>query len=1603
MSSTGDEVDGEERYDLIMRLPYDLALMVARKLNRKELYKCSLVCRSWYKLFTDESIIFPMVQQMSHFDQEPIMYNTIPSGHEAPDAHTASGAEDGATGAGEEKRADDEDAEEDPVMAKRMLEDRANQQWLKNRRVILRMMQKQLNRDRRWSKGHPRTRMYLPPVPLDGSDSDLRDEWQGGVRTVKLKGSVVAALYMEGKSIRFWHLDNVYDEVKRRTNEYIETNRALLKAQTKYGGPKLPSFSEEDVDLLLRCSRSGLVTQPRLSVVRLRTPAKMFDYFVQSQILVTASDDGEIDVYDIATGRHKRTLRISGDEPIGSVHVWLDFVVVGHGPRISLWNHVTGEQLEDALVTAHMAAITGVFVLDNDAHLMSVDADGIMVVTDRKAARPAIDTLMDVPLYPMIMAGQMGAPYAMRLLHGTHLCVWGQHALGHYEVYEPGLRNLPPLTELVLTTPEGDPGGQASGEYEASDPRATLEQLEIMRSGMWAMYNGMAGDRSDSSPQGQRAERQRLNSVAPEQRYHLLNIDSPFDQNPAGTILCADFRRALFQRVSWIEIYDIDGKQEGRPVGAPMGLFPIEPDAAIALKPGPPAKAAAAPETPRTATEAGRRDVHLLEDGDEWVTEDENAGADESEVEIEEQEQMVEDMQRHVMDAFNGMLDPDMLNNEEIMRHIGIDLHQGHGHGEEGDDNAGIMDVDDNGLADAFDDELTPTPILQASDLNSSSSLAEIDTIVLQSILALRVSIDAPASFSAGRFGKERVAEARAFLGTHMPEIKAACEARVPLDAILMAAPYYTQKLYESTRFAEDPVVLTDHRGERTTAEKLGREMSRVFRVAGLHGAEEWAQSAAGLVPLGVTQLITTSTAICDSRVATGCTNGYVVQQQQQQRSTAASRRSRRGGRGVQQEANDTQSASSLGTAAANSGSARYSPYTTTVPPRSNTTRNPVAIPAAASSRASPLGTPSAPSPGPSALSVDSSVNDIVLAEAAQAANADPSNDEPQASSDAAGGATNSSITTTSMRLRLLREQAHAGNVLLARVVGRSVTMTIFSELERRNVEYRSSVQAGGDPPSILDFQINASGAMALHESVSNFILSVLEQQQRRQQSNRSAAMATAATTQDMDVSAGQSSGRGTEARDAATSAVPESAPAAATNATAAAAALAAVATAADMASISAGMASRTFFLPGSIEFVLNRYARDHGNDIIDTNETQANTEEPPATASAAAQQAGPATTAAPTPSADDIRRAAMRREQERMLRLLRVIADASRDDRSTLVVPLVSIRLRVDQSLIRTFGFDDAVEGTNEAQQSAQEQSVDTDDMDTSDVHGSDASSSSATRAAEQHTLFASALLGLLDGLGGVVPIISNRFGARRASSRPGAGNTSGDVQAAENNSNNNSNDGNSNSNIGSGSGSSGGGNQQTEREPASNTSAAPATPPGGNSVSPALAVFVTINYIRLGHPLLLPSVTYHMFPELFEDSNDENESATGNDGGNGIFSGNNYDLLMELSRIVGSVKPQTATQEMVDAKLKKYRFKGVPEDSVDGRSVAISIGEEEQQVYLVSAERCPVCLEDFAVDEELRVLECHHGLHTQCGDLWFTQGSNKCPICRTEAIALE
>lgn len=46
----------------------------------------------------------------------------------------------------------------------------------------------------------------------------------------------------------------------------------------------------------------------------------------------------------------------------------------------------------------------------------------------------------------------------------------------------------------------------------------------------------------------------------------------------------------------------------------------------------------------------------------------------------------------------------------------------------------------------------------------------------------------------------------------------------------------------------------------------------------------------------------------------------------------------------------------------------------------------------------------------------------------------------------------------------------------------------------------------------------------------------------------------------------------------------------------------------------------------------------------------------------------------------------------------------------------------------------------------------------------------------------------------------------------------------------------------------------------------------------------------------------------------------------------------------------------------------------------------------------QCLICLDDYAPEDNLRVLTCKHAFHQSCVDKWLETGRNNCPACRSK-----
>ncbi|KAJ2655366.1 hypothetical protein IWW48_005569 [Coemansia sp. RSA 1200] len=383
--------------------------------------------------------------------------------------------------------------------------------------------------------------------------------------------------------------------------------------------------------------------------------------------------------------------------------------------------------------------------------------------------------------------------------------------------------------------------------------------------------------------------------------------------------------------------------------------------------------------------------------------------------------------------------------------------------------------------------------------------------------------------------------------------------------------------------------------------------------------------------------------------------------------------------------------------------------------------------------------------------------------------------------------------------------------------------------------------------------------------------------------------------------------------------------------------------------------------------------------------------------------------------SGNELLRTMRQREREEKLRRLRSMVRAMGDERRFLPVPVVILGMQLSGELHQEIRSRFGVLERTDMQANASQPSGDTADASanpvataanvaTSSTQRTSADiAASASASASRHDSSGSGdgsgIQGILRGIrtrvGQIVPSIVGGLAAWRPHGRNDLGAA---AASAANTSAGGSDDGVSN----------------TDAEPA----AAQPTTSESNGVAnnsaddgPMMSAYLTIQYTQLGNPLLLHIVASTLFSDLLGDAGSDGRAG-------GSTSGNDYEILTELSNIIGQVMSNTVSQDLVNKKLAKYRYEGiVGGETKDGKKNAdvfarLIVDDEDMEgaktdgdvqsvVKLVSADRCSVCLEDFKVGDILRVLGCHHALHLPCGDSWFTQGSNMCPICRSEAVS--
>ncbi|KAJ3221495.1 hypothetical protein HDU81_010615 [Chytriomyces hyalinus] len=123
----------------------------------------------------------------------------------------------------------------------------------------------------------------------------------------------------------------------------------------------------------------------------------------------------------------------------------------------------------------------------------------------------------------------------------------------------------------------------------------------------------------------------------------------------------------------------------------------------------------------------------------------------------------------------------------------------------------------------------------------------------------------------------------------------------------------------------------------------------------------------------------------------------------------------------------------------------------------------------------------------------------------------------------------------------------------------------------------------------------------------------------------------------------------------------------------------------------------------------------------------------------------------------------------------------------------------------------------------------------------------------------------------------------------------------------------------------------------------------------------------------------------------------------------GNDYDQLLRLAEMIGPARPRHAHLSDVQAQLPIVHFS--PPQLVDKEKTEVlsnadgdstQLNEKEQLGGLLgeTKEKCTVCLMDYDVGDEMRILKCHHGFHVDCIDQWLTSHVNSCPVCRAPGV---
>ncbi|KAJ2549233.1 hypothetical protein EV175_004523 [Coemansia sp. RSA 1933] len=166
-------------------------------------------------------------------------------------------------------------------------------------------------------------------------------------------------------------------------------------------------------------------------------------------------------------------------------------------------------------------------------------------------------------------------------------------------------------------------------------------------------------------------------------------------------------------------------------------------------------------------------------------------------------------------------------------------------------------------------------------------TLVHLETRIMRYIVILYFHMSHGPPFLRNSCTLEQAEEAREYVARFLPEIFDEVIKGTGLHLLFLLAPYYIQRIFESSLFEDNPVVNVDHRGQAVDVRQVWRDVSRVHSVtdgpysemtreyAGDNSAAYYQRNR--IMPFSMHGFQQSATAMDDSQVAVGCQNGYIV------------------------------------------------------------------------------------------------------------------------------------------------------------------------------------------------------------------------------------------------------------------------------------------------------------------------------------------------------------------------------------------------------------------------------------------------------------------------------------------------------------------------------------------------------------------------------------------------------------------------------------------------------------------------------------------------------------------------------------------------------